>query len=234
MVSTIRASVAHQVRHMITQAGIPLSALYGSWAFGDYHLDVARLRTFSDLDLVLPSDNDSKQRLQALERSLPSVVPMRITVRQHDDLGGDIPAVCDRWITIVGFASAAATSKMKSQKDYRVYAEAKTLLMLLRENRLARYAEIARKLAGEDAHNALSIKIGVADHWSKPGHVWSLAGAVEEPFRSVFLEIVEHGTVTQETVAKIQYGLDCVASQMPTTLMEHTAAKLAVVGRVSG
>ena len=227
LVSRTRTEMFGRVEGAIVDAGIPLAALYGSWAFGDYHLDERGLSTFSDLDLLIPAESPSREELAALNSLLAQIIPLRVTVRHHDDLGADIDIMSDRWITLAGYASSFAKGEHLMRRGYREYVQAKTLLMLLRDGRGIRYAAVAQRIGSDAARNALDLKTGAAVEWRNESYLPGLIAAIDEPFRTVFSLAAHRDTVSSEALDLVESGLDGVSDRMPTTLLQHTVSKLA-------
>ncbi|NIH95590.1 hypothetical protein FHU31_002546 [Mycolicibacterium fluoranthenivorans] len=223
----LRERLSNSVLIAIRRAGIPADALYGSWAFGDFHLDEGRLETFSDLDLMIPAGSVSDSALSSFQGTLSQIIPLTISVRRHDDLAGDISSASDRWITLVGFASSISKKDRPIESNYRSYLEAKTLLMLLREDRDSRYAEVAEGIGTSAARNALDLKTGAASRWDRDSYLTVLLDGVTEPFRTIMSLILQCGEIDLQIVEMLCCGLDGVAHEMPATLTSHTRSKLA-------
>lgn len=221
-----RSEVARLVLSAVCEAGIPASAIYGSWAHGDFHFDEVTACTYSDLDLLIPKREFSANSINALNSLLESVISMRVTVRSHNDLSADIDVESDRWITLVSCAASLTKVHLCSHPRYRDYVSAKTLLMLLRKDRGLRYAQIADELGTMAARNALAIKTGSAVTWHNPMYTGFLSAALDEPFRTLFSRITMGGAPLIGTLDRLGAGLNSIADRIPSTLAAHSFAKL--------
>lgn len=227
MESSIRTETAHRLRLAVVAAGLPVASIYGSWAFGDFHLDETHMHTFSDLDLLCPIEAGLEAKLSYLKSTLDSLIEIDISVRTHDDLGADIGTLSDRWITMVGFAYAySADFRRPLSPQQRCYLEAKAALMLLRSRRSLRYAQIAKEIADVAAMNALHLKLGQTNRWLDEHHLTSLLDRVQEPFLSLCHNMIARGSMSAADLTILRDGLVESARAMPMTLFQHTSAKL--------
>jgi|GEM_PF-4592269 len=224
--SVFRIEIAERVHASLIDAGVPLQALYGSWAYGDYHFDESCSRTFSDLDLFLPLNADAERIVRALNEALADVIDIRVTVRRHRDLDANFNIGTDRWITLSGFVSSFCNIRQGALPGWRDYQQAKALLMLLRESREVRYAAVAADLGTSAAYNALELKIGTSTHWRSQSYLFDLAAGIAEPFRAVFMLLVQPDAPVQEALTQIESGIDDVAATIPASLVRHTKMKL--------
>lgn len=223
-----RAEAAAAVLDALRSAGLPLAALYGSWAHGDFHLDESTSTSLSDVDLVLPdhSPQDRAELTIAVERNLPTGAAKRVTARAANDLGNLVPSA-HMWITLAAYATALRREPHRTaQVDG--YLTAKTLLMLLRSSSEERYAQIAQRLNTPHANRALAIKLGAAVGPLPLTSEASLLALIEPVYRGVFVEMRAHGHATDQQRRYILDSLIRSDCELPNSLISHTRANLGI------
>lgn len=143
-----RVDAARRVGAWIT-FNAPNSKVRGSWRRGDFHLDLSRRRTSSDVDLFTTE-------VKALGLS-DSPYSMKVSQRS-DDYEATLTLSAAQIMTAVNLIQSANLTGSD-----RTYAEAKGFLNLLRSKPRESYVEIASSVADSSTTElALRVKLGLA------------------------------------------------------------------------
>lgn len=196
-----RARAREVVAQAIAGSRFPLR-WYGSWARGDFHLDVRRQLTFSDLDLQgdpVPVEQWAAAA-DAVRRQLDATLPMRVSVRRSD-VHELLRLPTSGWVALATYLSCLRGSTGDTPAK-RAYLTAKVLLLLNRIQVDETPEGVARRLGTAAAREAYAMKIGARRqaHFSSRYRDELAAGATA-PHRAAFFAIYHHPE--DDTVAEL-------------------------------
>ncbi len=175
-----------------TALALPAARIKGSFKYGDFHFNIARRETLSDLDLTLDCATERDRHHLAVSVSeqiyMSAGARIRVSVQAHNHHDGlNLP---DSRLLAVGEYLRHAPS-IPAGHPAHAYLLAKACLGVLRSRPSQRPRDIAMLLGSSLALTALGVKLGTLDSFSAVSAQALLDQGIASPESAILTEVIQ-------------------------------------------